>query len=423
MKSILRNTLLAISFLVATCGCLPEFKNGTSDIDNWEEDMTKYEYNHPCLLHTDGDFAYVKKKVDAKAEPWFMGYEKLKSSTNVNHTPQAVEKVDRSQLGKPGYVDPSKDAEAAYRLALMWRMTGEEQYAETAIKILNAWATINKSMDQGNSDAIISTGYSGYKYANAAEIMRDYSGWKQEDFEAYKKWITNVIYPSCYKYLATHNGGDPKEVWLSWDIPAMASALAIGILCDDNEKVNFALKYFRDGSGSGCIKNAVVAMHEDPAGNVKGAHLAQSMETGREMGHAMTTVSAYGYFCQMAYNIGVDLFAYDDNMVLDICEYLAKYNVYPDEAIDMPFTPYNTLKEGWKSEIGQNDPSMRGQICWGYELIYNHYKKIKGANPYYSQQYARTMRPEGKNFDFGTLMYTREPIEAGEDVKAEPERQ
>lgn len=419
MKTYMSYFLLIMS-LVAVLGCSPEFENGTSDIDSWEDEMTKFEFNHPCMLHTNDDFSYVKAKVAAKAEPWYMGYEKLTKSVNVNYQPQAVEIVNRSQAG---YVDPSKDAEMAYQLALMWRMTGEKQYAETAIKILNAWAEINKSMDEGNSDAIISTGYCGYKYANAAEIMRDYSGWKSEDFEVYKRWIVDVIYSSCYKFLASHNGDDPMNTWLSWDIPPMASALAIGILCDDNEKVNFVLKYFREGSGPGCIKNAVVAMHEDPAGNIQGAHLAQSMETGREMGHAMTTVSMYGYLCQMAYNIKVDLFAYDDNKVLDLCEYLAKYNVYPDQAVDMPFIPYNTLKEGWKSIIGQNDPSQRGQICWGYELIYNHYKKIKGANPYYSQQYARTMRPEGKNFDFGTLMYTREPIESGEDQKAEPERQ
>lgn len=419
MKKYMMN-ILSAGMVMLAMACKPEFYNGTSDIDSWEDEDEVYEFDHPCLLHTASDLEFVKQKVDAKSQPWYMGFEKLQSSARMNYTPTAVEIVDRSQSN---YADPSPDAEMAYQLALMWKLTGDTGYADAAVKILNAWATTNKSMDQGNSDAVISTGYCGYKYANAAEIMRDYEGWSEEEFEAFKKWIVDVIYTSCYNYLATHNGEDPKGSWLSWDVPAMASVLAIGILCDDNEKVNFVIQYFKDGSGSGCIENAVVAMHEDPEGNVEGAHLAQSMETGREMGHAMTTVTAYGYMCQMAYNIGEDLFGYNDNRVLDICEYLAKYNVYPDEAIDMPFTPYDTVKEGWKSVIGQNDPSQRGQICWGYELIYNHYKKIKNANPYYSREYARTMRPEGKGIDFGTLMYTRDPIEEGEDLKAVPERQ
>lgn len=419
MKTYMMNILLMAAMTIATA-CAPEFENGTSDIDSWEDDNTQtFEFTHPCMLHTDADFQRVKQKVEAMAQPWYMGYEKLQASARVNYTPNAVEKVNRGD--KDHYADPSPDAEMAYQLALMWRITEKKEYADAAVKILNAWASINKSMDQGNSDAIVTTGYCGYKYANAAEIMRGYEGWSSEEFDTFKSWITNVIYTSCSNYLATHNGEDPKGSWLSWDVPAMASALAIGILCDDSDKVNFVLKYFKEGSGSGCIENAVVAMHEDPAGNVKGAHLAQSMETGREMGHAMTTVTMYGYFCQMAYNIGEDLFAYNDNRVLDICEYLAKYNVYPTEDIDMPFTPYNTVKEGWKSSIGQNDPSQRGQICWGYELIYNHYKQT--ANPYYSRQYARTMRPEGKGIDFGTLMYTTDPVESGEDKAAVPERQ
>ena len=34
----------------------------------------------------------------------------------------------------------------------------------------------------------------------------------------------------------------------------------------------------------------------------------------------------HAYFCRTAYNMGIDLFAYNDNIILDLCEYTAKYN-------------------------------------------------------------------------------------------------
>ena len=93
----------------------------------------------------------------------------------------------------------------------------------------------------------------------------------------------------------------------------------------------------------------------------------------------------------------------------------------------MPYTPYYSYKEGWHNVL---DPDGQGRARPGWELIYNHYK-LKGANPYYSRAFARTMRPEGggnrggaeaDDMGFGTLMYTREPIEAGEDQMADPPR-
>ena len=81
----------------------------------------------------------------------------------------------------------------------------------------------------------------------------------------------------------------------------------------------FILKY---GVGNGCIDNAVPFLHQDPDGH---GMLGQGQESGRDQGHATLCVSLMGAFCQMAYNIGEDLFAYDGNKVLAMAEYTAKY--------------------------------------------------------------------------------------------------
>lgn len=419
-----------IWLLIINIGCTAEFKNGTSDIDEWNDgDTIDYVFNHPCLLHTNADFERVKTKLQSNAQPWLMGYEKLVASPRAqkNYQPSPEEKVERP--GQEKYRIFSENGAAAYQLALMWKITGDNDYADASIRVLNSWAKKNKVLG-GNDEKVLLAGFGGYQYANAAELMRDYAGWQHDDFEIFKQWLLSVVYPVCYDWMANHYGNPANKAWMSWDLPAMTSTLAIGIFTEDREKINYVLDYFYNGGGGGCIKNSVIARLEDPIGNIEGKHLAQSMEVGRDQGHATLNVPLLAYFCQMFLNVGVDLFSYDDHVVLDICEYIAKYNVSPNEAIDMPFVRYYTNLEGWKEVISQNDNDQgRGRARPGWELIYNHYKKK--ANPYYSREFARTMRPEGggnrggaepDDMGFGTLMYTVDPVETGEDQAADPWR-
>ena len=68
-------------------------------------------------------------------------------------------------------------------------------------------------------------------------------------------------------------------------------------------------------------------LHQDPDGH---GVLGQGQESGRDQGHATLCIALMGAFCQMAYNIGEDLFAYQDNKVLAMAEYTAKYNLWKD---------------------------------------------------------------------------------------------
>ena len=136
----------------------------------------------------------------------------------------------------------------------------------------------------------------------------------------------------------------------------------------------------------------------------------------------------------MAYNIGEDLFAYQDNKVLAMAEYTAKYNLWKDfddrsstsnekfvySKEGFPYSFYENCS--WQcpalSSKEENDKS-RGEIrpCWA--LIYYHYK-TNGIEAYYTKKFMDGMGVEGGGghygstsggFDqlgFGTLMYTKE---------------
>jgi len=373
--------------------------------------------SHPCMLHTAADFQFVKGKVEANAQPWKAGWDMLTASSfaSLEYTPNPVVTLirgggSREEPNPDNYSNAFRDVAAAYQLALRWKITGDNAYAGKAVQILNAWASTCTSIN-GDSNKWLASGIYGYQFANAAEILRTYAGWQTSDFNKFKTWMLNVFYPLSLDFLERHGGNCNFHYWTNWDIANMNTVMAIGILTDDVSKVNYAISYFKKGSGTGNINNAVVYRHK--AGD---EDLGQGQESGRDQGHATLVISLYGSFCQMAYNVGVDLFGYDNNRVLALSEYTAKYNY--DFSTTVPFVSYTNCGTAQVTHTAVS-PEGRGSLRPSWEIIYNHYVKVKGLKATWSQKFAEKVRPEGGGgnygpnsggFDqlgFGTLMYSK----------------
>ena len=264
------------------------------------------------------------------------------------------------------------------------------------------------------------------------ELLRDYNGWDRNDFEKFKTWMKDTFYSVSNMFLKNHNGGQGNmHYWLNWDLAQMTSILSIGILCDDNVLINQAIVYFKNEEGrykeAGNIKNAVPFLHQDPDSD---EILGQCEESGRDQGHATLCVSLMGAFCQMAYSIGEDLFAFDNYRAVAMAEYVGKYNLIKDEAFNkgtlvgddfvydsnsFPYTSYSN--PSYTNATISTD--QRGTKRPAWELFYG-YCKAKGISSIYSGKWAEQMRPDGGGgnygpnsggFDqlgFGTLMYYRE---------------
>lgn len=421
MKKTLIYSLLFLSSTIFV-SCSSEIKNGTTDIDEWPMPVEDFnvQLSHPCMLHTSSDFERVKQKVNANAQPWLEGWQVLIANEKAQDTYTAAPTVklirgggSREEPEADNYGRAMYDVAAAYQLALRWKISGDEKYAVAAVKILNEWASVCKSIN-GDSNKYLAAGIYGYQFANAAEILRDYAGWSATDFNAFKKWMLDIFYPLNKDFLERHNGTCISHYWSNWDMCNMASGLAIGILCDDKEKINYNLDYFKHGAGNGSINNAVVALH-----TYDGVTIGQGQESGRDQGHATLAISLYGAFCQMAYNIGVDFFGYENNKVLALCEYTALYNLKNSTIadVDMPFTQYTNCA-GETHTIVSNEQRRTARPSW--ELIYNHYAKVKKVPVKWSKEFAEEVRPEGgggnygpnsggyDQLGFGTLMYTRD---------------
>ena len=190
--------------------------------------------------------------------------------------------------------------------------------------------------------------------------------------------------------------------------------MRLSFLNDNKEIINYALNYFKVGTGNGSINNAIPALH-----TYEGVVIGQGQESGRDQGHAALTISLYGAYCQMAYNIGVDFFGYQSNKVLAMGEYAALYNLKGSKIADadMPFKQYVNCN-GETHTIVSN--IARGDARPSWELIYNHYAKVKKVPVKWVKEFAEQVRPEGgggnygpnsggyDQLGFGTLMYTQE---------------
>lgn len=420
--------------------------------------------SHPCMLHTREDIQRVKSMLGES--PWREAYQHLLQSkyaqsswqeSTANLTDGYLKRMDYANWGPNGciaqyadyanYTSLMTDAAAAYQLALRYCLSGESRYADAAVRILNAWRRNCKGIlrmegyvNNIPDPNLYLINIQAYQMANAAELLRDYSGWAASDFTAFCNWMKTTYCSVARLFLDNHSGGPgTMHYWLNWDLANLTAVLSIGILCDDQEMIRYAVDYFKSNTAeAGSIRNAVPFLHQDPD---SGELLGQCEESGRDQGHATLCVSLMGVFCQMALNIGEDLFAYDDYRALRMAEYVAKYNLISDAAYTLstnastaglaaddfayphatfPYTAYTN--PSYSNPVISADGRGTKRPCW--ELFYGYAQRhgvpavycgkwvhqMRQFNPYGSDGGAGDYGANSGGFDqlgYGTLMFAR----------------
>ena len=198
-------TTMSLALLLAVQTSCRENEFGTVDLTmpNGEEIYTpiaaQYTYNHPCAMFNQADFDRVKKSLDDSTAPQVVKDEftLLKNSkfTVPGYTATPLEYIVRgdgtgiTSDGKEHYQEAMNDAAAAYQMALLWKLTGDNKYAETSVKVMNDWVKGCKGIKSNDANQMLAAGAQGYTFANAAEIMRSYEGWTKTDFAKFQEWM------------------------------------------------------------------------------------------------------------------------------------------------------------------------------------------------------------------------------------------
>ena len=375
---------------------------------------------HSGGLHTAEDFIRIKAKIAANAEPWVSGWNKLIANSHAQTSYVAAPVVKLVRGGRSAeepdpdnYSRAFNDAAAAYQLALRWKISGESQYAQAAVNILNAWASTCEKIS-GDSNTALAGGIYGYQFAVAAELLRDYEGWTQQDFVAYKQWMLKVFYSLNMAFLTTHWGTCDSHYWANWDLANLASVMAIGILTDNRSMYNYAVNYLQRGRGNGNWFKAINYVFEG-----ENSGLAQLQESGRDQGHSTLVIALLGTICQLAWTQGDDFYGFDDNRFLKACEYSAKYNV---ARLNVPFQEYiRRWSHDCRTETHtQISEAGRGTARPMWSAPFYHYTKVKNLTAKFTGLGVQSTFPEGGGGDyggnsggydqlgFGTLLYARD---------------
>ncbi|MFF4500886.1 alginate lyase family protein [Streptomyces sp. NPDC001401] len=319
-------------------------------------------FTHPGLLHTADDLARMKAAVTARQSPVYDGYlafaahARSSSSYAIQNTGQ----ITTWGRGPTNFQNQAvADSAAAYQNALMWAVTGERAHADKARDILDAWSASLTAIT--GADGPLGAGLQAFKFVNAAELLRhsDYDGWAAADIARCERSFLDVWYPAVSGYMLYANG--------NWDLTALQTILAIGVFCEERVLFEDALRFAAAGAGNGSIPHRIVT------------DAGQGQEAGRDQGHEQLAVGLTGDIAQVAWNQGVDLWAFNGNRILANFEYAARYNL----GGDVPFTP--DLDRTGKYIKKAVSATGRGNLPPIYEMAYAHYAGVRGLDTPYTK--------------------------------------
>lgn len=308
---------------------------------------------HPGLIHSRADLDRMKEKVLAKEHPWIEGWNALCDFRDSRADFKASPKPTLG--GSDGTRQRAdRDAMAAYYNMLRWYVTGDESHARCAVNILNDWSNSIQSVVTGELFMLPVV-----SFMKAADLVRLYPGWGQSDRERFEKMARDYFYPACRDFRGTPGS------WPGWDGPANTCCLYIGLYLDDAEMVDSAIDYYKNGASGGSINRGIVFD-------------GQPTEMGRDLPHAVIGLDAYADFCQALWNQGVDMFSYQDNLLLKGFETYARFNL--EQPIDWTPIDYQGHKFYYPAPSSNKPSSLPNNRIVANEMVYHHYADRMGVD-------------------------------------------
>lgn len=407
---------------------------------------TNRGFIHPGGLHTQADFDRIKQQLADGNKKVTEAMNKLRMAEYAQPTAATypTETIVRGGSGE-NYINTCRGAAIAYQNALRWKIEDNQACAKHAVEVLMKWCNTTKNVT-GSSDQFLAFGLYGYQFAQAAELMRDYEGWKPADFEKFKQWMLNIWYQGAIDFLRRHNGTwensgkwwqAPGHYWSNWGLCNAMCVLSIGVLCDDvfiyNQGLG-AIKYDQVGTFKNprtdnpiladglteFLGNFVVTTYPSELETGAYGKLGQLNESGRDAGHAAMSLGLAVDIAHQIWNQGDDLFAYMDYRLAAGIEYLAAQT---QSVEGLPWVNYHYYTNGFYYTDSRSwlmtGPAMGAQMRPYWGTVIGIYEGVKGVKMPFSEQAYEKMGIDGggqggtsggyDHMGYSVLMNTREP--------------
>ncbi|HTA88762.1 MAG TPA: alginate lyase family protein [Polyangiaceae bacterium] len=287
---------------------------------------------HPGILVSKGMLDFVKAKLAVGSEPWKDAFARASSDDlgKIPYTPHPIATVECGAYSDPdiGCTDEKQDADAAYTQALLWYHTGDQKYADSAINIMNQWASTIKA--HTNSNAPLQSAWVAEVFPRAAEIIRySNAGWAEADIDAFATMLSTVYLPEVV------NGADSNG---NWELSMAEATMNIGVFTNDQDVFEQGVSLWRKRTP------AYVYLSTDGATPVpppKGSYPGDALigywynqstfvdglcqETCRDLGHVQYGLAALINAAETARIQGVDLVADEQKRISAALEFHAQY--------------------------------------------------------------------------------------------------
>lgn len=346
-------------------------------------------FSHPGLSYSADDLLRMKQMIADKEEPAYATFEALKASGYSKLTNETFEDVTDIAEGKHNNTI-GVDGRKAHDLALLYRLTDDNRYAEEALKHINCYNHLTNVSVRGTGPL---DGGKVYLLIEAAELLRDYDGWKEEDKEAFKNMLVHPGY-SRTEYPSDHANMDDalNDVTFYWNIYnldptrwgnqglfAARGMMAMGIFLDNEAMYDRALRYVMAQTAreddlpyhQGYPQRGALNSETDYLADYKFKWVnggeqfisdaalpyyvyanGQCQEACRDQGHVMAGLGQLVDLAEMAWNQGDDLYGAFDNRILTGLEWALRYNLSAIEGEPWEPSGFSTDEKGCTFDNG-----------------------------------------------------------------------
>lgn len=314
------------------------------------------KFIHPGGVNGQKELEFVKQMIVEGKQPWTKAFNQMKGMAKGGTNP--LEWIDSHDDAGDAAISKD-DALKTYANALTWYFTDDEKYAQQAIALLNDW-TILQGFNNGTDQDKLHAGWIGALFGPAAEIMRDYPGWKYEDQIKVQEMFKRAYYPQL-KTPSNWNG--------NVDLTQIDALMNIAVFNEDEVAFNLGVTrlkkrnpaYFYLASDLSSTRNyggsSFPGSWSSPTLFLDGL----TQESCRDNNHhAQFAMASALHAAEVAWNQGVDVYTENTERYIAVMELIAK----------------QILTGEMQGTCSNNKTTVEYIDTW--EIGYNHYHNRKG---------------------------------------------